>query len=324
MTSLGLGLIGLGRHGSRYAAHLLEGIPNARLAAVTRRNEPEGRAFAARHGLRYHRTYQELIADQAVEAVVVVTPPSQNLAICLEAVSAKKPVLIEKPLACTGGAAREMVTAAEAAGVSLMTAHTLRFDRAVQALKADLGKVGMREYLCLTSRVEPRPEVSDKRADYGGRGVLLEIGIHLLDLIRFLTGEEVREIRCEMRAEGTEGPESTAVAAIKTIGGFPCQVETSRVSHSRVGRAEWIGRDGQVCADWVRHRAWILTGRDIEHDRTVPDRPTIVSVLEAFVRSVTAGTTPPVTGLDGLRAVEIADACYESAATGRWTPVSRT
>jgi predicted dehydrogenase len=321
MTPLGLGLIGLGRHGSRYAAHLLDGIPNVRLAAVARRNEADGRAFAARHGLRYHRTYQELIGDPAVEAVIVVTLPSVTPAICLDAVAAKKPVLIEKPLACTGAAARGMVRAAEAAGVTLMTAHTLRFDPAVQALKADLGKVGVREYLCLTSRVEPRPDLSEDRADYGGRGVLLEIGIHLLDLIRFLTGEEAAEVRCEMRPEGRAGPESMAVATVTTAGGFPCLVETSRLSESRVGRAEWIGRNGQVSADWMKHRTWMLTGRDIAQDRTFPDRPTIVSVLEAFVGSVMRGVPPPVTGLDGLRAVEIADACYHSALTGRWATV---
>ena len=101
MTPLGVGLIGLGRHGSRYAAHLLDGIPNVRLVAVARRNEADGRSFAVRHGLRYHRTYQELIGDPAVEAVIVVTPPSLTPAICLDAVAAKKPVLIEKPLACT-------------------------------------------------------------------------------------------------------------------------------------------------------------------------------------------------------------------------------
>src|SRR5947208_14298253 len=51
--SIGIGLVGLGRHGSRYAQHLLEGIPGCHLAAVSRRDVGGGRAFAERHGLLY-------------------------------------------------------------------------------------------------------------------------------------------------------------------------------------------------------------------------------------------------------------------------------
>lgn len=171
MTAIGIGLIGLGRHGLRYAAHLLEGeVPGARLVAACRRDRQAGELYAARHGIRFHATTEELVADPQVDAVIVVTPPALTLPIALEAVRYRKPLLIEKPLACRGRDAAAIAHATEAARVPLMVAHTLRFDAAVRALQAELPGIGTLCYLTLTNRVEPRPEVLAEPEGYGGRG----------------------------------------------------------------------------------------------------------------------------------------------------------
>lgn len=324
MTPRGIGLIGLGRHGMRYARHLLEPLPNARLVAVSRRDVGQGSAFAAVHGLKFYRDYRGLIADADVQAVLAVTPPSLSRPICLEAVRAHKPILIEKPLAPTGLEALEMVRAAESAGIPLMTAQTLRFDEAVLALKSQRTTVGARRYLVLTNRVEPRPEVTQKPADYAGRGVLLEIGIHQLDLIRFLTGEEVAEVRCEMDRASPGSPESRALVSLWTTGRLPCVVDVSRVTGGRVSRAEWVGAEGQLIADWVRHQVTRTSARSSAEEWPVEDRPTVVATLRAFLDALDRGAPMPITGLDGLRAVEIADACYESAETGKTVTLSVT
>lgn len=316
MAPLGIGLIGLGRHGMRYVRHLSDASLGARLVAVCRRDIERGRAVASQQGVKFFREYEELIADPLVGAVVVVTPPSLCLPICLAAVRAGKPLLIEKPLACTGADARAMVRAADAAGIPLMTAHTLRFDRAVLALKSQLAAAGARRYLVLTNRVEPRPEVLRVPEDYGGRGVLLEIGIHLLDLVRFLTGEEVAEVRCEVERPSPKSAELRALASLRTTGGLPCIVDVSRMTGGRVSRAEWIGADGQLHADWVHHRVRKVSAGNVAAEQAVEDVPTVEEVLRAFVGALARGGPMPVTGLDGQRAVEIADACYESAASG--------
>lgn len=314
MAPIGIGLIGLGRHGMRYAKHLLEPLPNGRLMAVCRRTAAQGSAFAADHSVKFYQDYHDLIADPNVEAVVVVTPPSVTRQICLDAVHARKPLLIEKPLATTSVDAQEMVRAAEFYGIPLMTAQTLRFDSAVLALKAELASVGPRQYLVLTNRVEPRAEFTQDPADYGGRGVLLEIGIHLLDLVRFLTGEEVVEVRCDMDGSASDRPESRALVSLRTTGGLPCIVDVSRVTEGRISRAEWVGKDGQLIADWVRHRLSRISSRNALDEKTLEDRGTIVPTLQAFLEALEGGVPMPITGLDGQRAVEIADACYRSAA----------
>ncbi len=317
MASISIGLIGLGRHGMRYARHLLQDVSQGRLVAVCRRRVAEGSEFGAEHQVRFHADYRDLIADSAVEAVVVVTPPSVTRSIGLEAVRARKPLLIEKPLALTGVDAREMVSAAHTCGVPLMAAQTLRYEAAVRALRAERPEVGEGWYMTLTSRVELRGQGAQDPVGYGGRGVLLEVGIHLLDLVRFLTGEEVVEVRCETDSPGPGEPEHKAWASLRTSGNFPCLVDVAWVGAGRVGRCEWVGGAGQILADWARHRLYRVSRDSRFEERDVKESATVVDTLQAFLEALEAGSPMPISGLDGQRAVEIADACYESAETGR-------
>ena len=156
MNTIGIGLIGLGRHGMRYAQHVLTQLPQARLVAVCRRDVGQGLTFAQQHNLRFYADYRELIADSQVEAVLVVTSPSLTLPIALEAIRKGKPLLIEKPLAVTAAEATQIVESATKANVLLMTAHTLRYDGTISKLKEITGEIGAWKYMVLTARMEQR------------------------------------------------------------------------------------------------------------------------------------------------------------------------
>ena len=95
-TPLGIGLVGVGRHGSRYVQHLLHDVRQAALAAICRKS---GGGLYPGTAIPVFDDYRTMIADPRVQAVVAVTPPSLCHAICLAAVEAGKPILIEKPLA---------------------------------------------------------------------------------------------------------------------------------------------------------------------------------------------------------------------------------
>ena len=320
--SIGIGLVGLGRHGSRYARHLLEGIPECHLAAVSRRDVGAGRAFAERHGLLFVPDWRDLVTREEVEAVVVVTPPALNREICLAAVRAGKPLLIEKPLALTVAEAREMVRAAREADVTLMTAQTLRFTPVLARLRERLADVGSLEYLVLTMRADRPPHRWLGDPSQAGGGVLLEIGIHLLDLIRFLTGAEAVEAVADLAQRHTSRVEDLAQARFRLSSGIFCYVEVSRVSGGRVCRVEAVGRAGQLIADVDRSLLTRIEGRVVAETEAVPDQPTVGTVLEAFAMSLTTGAPVPVSGEDGLRAVAMADACYRAAREGKPVPIT--
>ncbi len=309
---IGVGLIGVGRHGIRYARHIVHDLPTASLRAICRQHPEQGFDLPGASSVTVYKEPQSLIADPLVDVVLVVTPPIYSLDICRMAVLARKPLLIEKPLATTAADAQAMVVLTREAEVPLMTAQTLRFDHTIQQMKTLRHRIGQSERLDLISRIEFKPTAPDHADGYGKRGALLEIGVHMLDLVRFLTGEEVSEVRCTMDVLPPAAPETTASVDLTTRGGTVCRIEIARVAAGRVGRTVWSGSQGRLEADWGQRRlqCYDETGTS---DFDLPPAQTVLATLTAFLQAVNEDTPIPITGEDGFRAVEIAEACYRSA-----------
>jgi len=313
---LRIGLIGAGRHGSRYIHHLLHDLPGVSLAALCRKRTGEGLPSLPTSEIPVYGDYRALIADPTVEAVVVVTPPSLCPEICFEAVKAKKPILIEKPLAPTGREARAMVAAAEEAGLLLMTAQTLRFESAILLLKDHLPKIGRLRYATFTSRIETKASAHVRSPIPGQRGALLEFGIHLLDMVPFLTSQEIVAVRCELDQLPSVAPDTMAIVQAQTVSGLQCVLDIARVVAGRVARTEWVGARGQIAADWFHQRVSSVIGDTAPLEWAVQPQQTILATLRAFVHAIETNSPPSITGHDGCRAVEVADACYRSAELG--------
>lgn len=322
-TSCGIGLIGVGRHGSRYLQHLLDGVAGAHVAAICRKRAGRGVESSPPLDAPLYGDYRALIADPAVDAVVVVTHPTLCREICLEAVKTGKPVLVEKPLAATAEDAEVMVRAAERAKVVLMTAQTMRFDPTILKVKEWLPRIGLLRSASMISHIELTSTTPETADALGRRGALLEIGVHLLDLVRFLAGEEVVEVLCTMEPAPPAGPEIRASVKMRTQRGILCDLDIARVTSGRIARLEFAGQDGRIAADWSQRVVTIVAGNTVREESSCEARPTVLAALQAFVQAIVAGTAPPITGRDGLAAVTIAEACYRSAARrGTAEPVS--
>ncbi len=309
---IGVGLIGVGRHGMRYARHIVHDLPTTCLRAICRQHPEQGLDLPGASSVTVYKEPQSLIADPLVDVVLVVTPPIYSLDICRMAVLARKPLLIEKPLATTAADAQAMVVLAREAEVPLMTAQTLRFDHTIQQMKTLRHRIGRSERLDLISRIELKPTAPDHADGYGKRGAILEIGVHMLDLVRFLTGEEVSEVRCTMDILPSAGPEASASVDLTTRGGTVCRIDIARVAAGRVGRAVWSGSQGRLEADWGQRRLHCVDQAGTT-DFDLPPAQTVLATLTAFLQAVNDETPMPITGEDGFRAVEIAEACYRSA-----------
>lgn len=317
MKPIPLGLIGVGRHGSRYLQHLLSVETGGELIAISRRNMEEGVRLATKYSFRFYPNYHDLLADSTIQAVLIVTPPLLNLPIALKAIQLGKAVLLEKPLALNQTQGCQIVEAATKAKIPVMTAQTLRYEPAIRQLQDIASSLGQWQYLVCTMRFEPRPASIGENPSWSNYGALLEFGIHLLDLVRVLTQDEVHSVSADIGRPAAQDPEHRAFIKLITRRGLPCYLDISRVSQGRVTRAEIMGSNGQALADWTTNIVRKISGRNEIVDYPCPPSATLIEVLRDFCQAIRTGGPMPITAEDGLRAVELADACYRSAQIGK-------
>jgi predicted dehydrogenase len=314
---LGIGVIGVGKHGSRYARHIVEDLTDATLVAVCRRNRPEGEKLAAAYRCDFHDDYRDLVADPRVDAVVVAVPPMLHPAIVEAACRAGKPLLVEKPLATSLTAARHIASLVSAGGVRAMVAHTLRFNSTVQTVKAHLPEIEPLHALYLSQRFEPSPlSWLDRRAESGG-GIVLHTGVHSFDLLRFLTGSEVIRVWCRtVQVVTRETEDSFAMTCELSDASLVATIAGSRAMGGRVGLFDLAGARGHLSADHVHGFVHLVRGSERLALAVPSPVPTVRETLVSFVRALREGTPFPISIEDGARAVAIVDAAYRSAARG--------
>jgi len=324
MSQLGIGLIGLGRHGIRYANHLREGIAGLALAAVCRSDRAAGEGFAREHGVRFHAEWRELIADPAVGAVVVVTPHDVHAEPAIAAIAAGKPLLIEKPLAANaleGGAIARAAAARAGGGACITVAQTLRYELGVVAFRDALAADGGPRAINILLRGEDRNCGADGRwrpKDHDG-GALLDAGVHFFDLAAFLGLGRVRRVFARV-GHALGYPVEDSFTAMLDTDACAVTIDVTRIGGSRCEAIEALTPRGILHLDRLGAGLTRIRGRERESIAYARDVATLPTFLAAFRDAALGRAAAPVSLDDGLRALRIADICRESARTGAWIP----
>ncbi len=314
------GLAGLGRHGMRYALHLLAGdAPRARLVAVHRRDRKAGAEWAAPRRLTYHDSIEALAADPQVDFLIAVMPPAMHPQAIAAAAASRKPILVEKPVAPSLAAARQAVDVARAAGIPAMVAHTMRFNSVVGALKEHIHEIGPLHLVAINNRFEPADRLWFNDPVHGG--MVINTGVHGTDLLRFLTGAEVVEARAWGRRVVLQNIPDVFVALLRLEpGGILATMDNTWATGGRTGRVELVGRDGQLLVDHIHGRLSLIRGRREALLPLPPPVPTVREILRAFSACLLEGVPVPVTLEEGLAAVAAAELIAASLREGSTTP----
>lgn len=323
MSEIAIGLIGLGVHGLRYAGHLVNGdVKGARLVAVCRRDRGLGESFARDHGVSFYQDCRQLVSANDVDAVAVVTPARSHLAVCLAALEAGKPVLVEKPVVGSADQGAVLERAVKTSGVPLMVAQTLRYNPVVRALKERLALVGKPLRFRMALRRPPDARAKAGRLDEPSRGSVLELGVHLFDAVRWIFRDEAERLFCLTDAIVTRNIEDFFSAEVALAGtGVRCSLEVNKCSAARSEPVDLTGDCGQLVGDartaelihiGTRGRARLDIGGPVQ---------TVRAALSDFAGCLAQGRPLPIQLGEGLRAVQIAEACYASAGEGRFVEV---
>lgn len=321
------GLIGAGRMGSFHAETLARRLPGVRLAAVTDPAPGAARQLADRLGCPQALTDPgRLLADPAIDAVVIATPARTHAGLVEAAARAGKAVYCEKPMALTLADADRAIAAARQARVPLQVGFNRRYDAGFRAAhdKIAVGAIGTPQLLRSLTR---DPKLADP-ARIPPWTIFTETLIHDFDALRFLNpGAEPTEvfawadalIRPDFKDRGLL---DTAIVTIRFDNGALATAEASfQAVYGYDVRGEVLGSAGMLTVGDLRSTH--LTGyspHGITADCVVYDqdlfRDAYTAELADFADCARTGRAPAVTGQDARAALSIARAAIQSITTG--------
>jgi predicted dehydrogenase len=320
------GLAGFGLHAVK---RLMPGFANARncrVMALSRRDPERARESAREYGIEHAFTSTaELCASPDVDAVLIATPDALHLDDVLAAVRHGKPVLVEKPMAMNSEEARQMVEAARAADVLLGVAHVMRFEESVLWFRERIasGAIG-KPVLARAAFVAPlagsaRTWINDPQLATGGP--LADVGVHCLDTLRYVLGDEVRNVMAQAQYDAQWVVEASGTALFHFASGTLATMSVSaRAPYQTL--LEVIGEDGMLSAVNAFNVEHPITlelrrGFDVVERGEVRNDRAYTAQVEAFAAAVEGNKPFEIPGEEGLQNQLILDAIFRSAKSGK-------
>jgi predicted dehydrogenase len=339
MSRVRVAVLGAGFISDYHIAGLLEA--GAEVVALSGRRLERAREKAARYGISHVTAdHRELLARDDVDAVVVATPDATHADIASAAARAGKAVLLQKPMARTSAECLRILEAAHAAGVVLCVSFLHRYFEEVAAVRELLAAGGLgRIHQVRQRNATPGADWAPwfYRREAVGGGVVLQLGVHGIDLLRHLFGEieavsaSVATLSTTRRlADGTVVTPDNEDLALATYR-LPADVLAAHeMSYTEVAgtdrfRLEIYGERGTA---WLRSERGRLalyapahTGRE---DWVTPELPPAdfrARQHRHFLAMVRGEAVPDSSARDGLGSVLVAEAIYRAAASGTWEKV---
>jgi len=316
MSALRFGVIGAGKHGSRYIRHLLEDMKGAELSAVCRKDPSQGLgADLEPDKIKLYGDYRKLLQED-LDVVVIATPTGLHEEMAAASMEAGADVILEKPMAASSDACRKLISVEKRTGRKLMTAQTLRYCPVWTKMRKMVKDMPVPEWFEMVQYLEPpkTPWLLDR--ELAGGGCLLNTGVHVFDSLRFIFGADIRKVECKTERSLNPVWEDFAYGTIRLNGSLEGSFKIARDSKYR-SRTMRIDHEGGVLyGDSIEVR---LIRLEDGREKVVPlkgEVKTLVPLLKDMVVCVRNGKEPPITSEDGLRAVEVAEACYRSAERG--------
>ena len=324
-----IALIGAGRAGMIHALNFRKSVPGAELAAVVDPVAEAREAALNTLGMeKGYADYKEALADDGIDAVVVVVPTAFHRDIVVAAAEAGKHILCEKPMAMNESECEEMIAAAEAAGVKLQIGFMRRFDANYRKAKAEVLSGAIGDVVLVRSNTRgpsvPQPWMYDLKKS---NGPLAEVNSHDIDTLRWFTESEFKTVyavggnyRCpDAKAEWPDFYDNVIMSATFDNGMQGAVDGAQGVGYAYDARTEVLGTKGCVFIGSLKDEAVLTCTTDGNSGRSPLVRswtklfePAYLAEDMAFVKCIREGSAPEVSGRDGLMAVKVVNAGNKS------------
>jgi myo-inositol 2-dehydrogenase/D-chiro-inositol 1-dehydrogenase/scyllo-inositol 2-dehydrogenase (NAD+) len=330
--TIGIGLIGAGRAGMIHARNFATRIPNAKMIAVSDVAEESARQAVAELGISvWYTDWHELLANSAIDAVIVVTPTKFHCEIVTRAAEAKKHVLCEKPMAMNREECILMNEAAGANEVNLQIGFMRRFDASFKRAKelVDSGAIG--QVITVKSLTHGPSTPQEWMYDISkSNGPLAEVNSHDIDTLRWFTGSDAESLyaiagnfRCNSARSQYPDFYDTVLMNVRMKNGTLGNIDGAQgVQYGYDARVDIVGTDGHIEIGGLAETRTLLYTKDKQfRGDTIKSWTTLffeayVNEDIGFVKSIREGKPPEVSGIDGMAVVDIVRAGNESIKTG--------
>lgn len=317
-------LIGCGRAGMIHARNYKNKLENAKIVACVDAVEEAAKAAAEELGIsKWFVDYHDILADDEINAVIVVAPTNLHKQIVVDCAAAGKHIFCEKPLAMTVEECDEMIAACEKYNVKLQVGFMRRFDASFQEAKrlVDAGAIGELVQIHSNTRgpSKPRPWMYDIQKS---NGILAEVNSHDIDAVRWMAGSDIDTVYAvagnfrnpEARAEFPDYYDSVLMNGTLKNGVHFCIDGAAYVQYGYDSKMEIIGTKGKINVG--------RSDKEFVHCTTVEGgtrTPFINSWMTlfidaylaedaSFVNAVINDTPVEVSGVDGRMAVATVEA----------------
>ena len=325
MKALNMAMIGAGRMGMAHA-RVLAGLAECKVARVIDALADNAERVAAELGALPGTRLEDALRDPTIDAVVITTPTPTHAEVVEAAAKAGKAIFVEKPIADSLEAGKRVVEAVESTSVPCQVGFQRRHDPAYLKAKQmiEAGELGRLEGFRAVGR-DPYPPKLEYLKSSGG--LLVDMGVHDLDLARFYLGEvdEVYAIGGALvNPELTEfGLFDTAVGTLRFESGAVGTLEVAlRTTYGYDIRTEILGEKGRIHVE--KDRRPDLTfyderGANFDRPRNFEQRfhEAYAAEIVAFTRSVHAGTPVTPTARDAWYSLRLAKAAQHALETGQ-------
>ena len=309
---LRVGVVGVGIMGANHA-RVFAGLPDVQLIGVADPNRAQRDLVTRVLGTPAVDNLDALL-EMDIDAVTIAAPTHLHHEIALKCIARGLHILVEKPVASTVEEGRDIIGAARRAGVTLVVGHVERFNPAVQAIKQALA--GEDILSIAITRVGPFPP------RMSNVGVVIDLAVHDIDLIRWFTDSEIIEVQPQLSSAIAER-EDIALLQFRTASGVLAHINTNwltpfkaRTVHVATRKKYLIGdlltRQVSECFGFQPDGSYSMRHLSVGHDEPLR------AELMAFVGAVRGQKPPAVTGEEGVESLGIAIRCLE----GRSAPAA--
>jgi predicted dehydrogenase len=292
------------------------------------RSADKRRAFAAKYGGRAAESYEEILRDEAIEAIVNTTPNSAHLETTRMAAAAGKHVFLDKPIANSVAEGAEITRVCAQAGVVLALGYQRRRESQFRWIKTEIeagrfGRLVQAEANISRDRLG-KIDLSSWRYQAAGMpgGVMLQIGIHYVDVLEMLLGPvaRVNGMLAQLVLPG-DNPD-VASLMLEHENGAISNLTASYASASEYYMMNVYGKEATAYYDVFSGLRHLRRGESKARPIATESNDTIREELEEFVRCVRSGAKPETGGHWATRNLAVIAAGMVSAREGRAVKVA--